>query len=821
MADRNLNRFIPPNLRQPLSELSGIGYQLLDNVIGFDDGYDTTGELLARSLREDPVGTGRSIATGAYEGAKQAVLNPRETLAALGDEFVSAFDLLSTPAPEDASREELGARLEALSLLSSVLPAGKALQTAEGAIDAAQLRQAQRFDESVRPLLPPPDVPPGSRMIVPTQGELDSMSPDMMAGAFDIPLVDQWGNIHGERLVTPMSDEAVERIRPRSLDSVTIVDDPSLPKDVYGEAENNEIRVRPGLPPDVRAATIRHEISHIDAEGSNLPRPEIGTNKPRAAYDKDMLLESLRLELQNNKNLTADERRAYKDIQAEIRGLTPFELYQRNPGEMLARLAEGDRTTIRRLSPMQLLNPYIVGDAPLSKRAGAALETGIFSNTSRLRDVVPEKYKGMFSRDFYTKAPMDLDQARVMGFNYNPVNNEPGFIPGGVNVAPGGARPPAIPGSSPYSAAPDGTLLDMPDDILERNANFNASDTQNFKDGGLIQTPPGTRRGTVLPATFPEGMSGGEALMSGQADLALPGMIVDPINAVSEALMTLDRLRRGEDLPKEQVESAGMTLAAVPMGPAAMARRSPDTLFANPPSGGRKVQGRFAEGSTLSEQATRNIRAPEAGAMTGATKRQVEDLASRKAAPGTGEGRRAETAEMSVLRVVRTPVETARTKVQGAAPQSGQSARYDPVTGEATASFQRKPGDVYRMAAEAVSGDPSNEWLEVPAGTLERLNMTVGNFTDPKSRVSPDKRTVYLASGPDTARFLQAWGSQAEFFGLPPAPTLKKPSVLPNRSIFGFPTVAKPGKSFEDLKQEARGATVKSQGPAPKSKFFD
>ena len=340
-------------------------------------------------------------------------------------------------------------------------------------------------------------------------------------------------------------------------------------------------------------------------------------------------------------------------------------------------------------------------------------------------------------------------------------------------------------------------------------------------DRNLIQTPPGTRRGSVLPATFPEGMSGGEALMSGQADLALPGMIVDPINAVSEALMTLDRLRRGENLPKEQVESAGMTLAAVPMGPAAMARRSPDTLFANPPSGGRKVQGRFAEGSTLSEQATRGIRAPEAGAMTGATKRQVEDLASRKAAPGTGEGRRAETAEMSVLRVVRTPVETARTKVQGSAPQSGQSARYDPVTGEATASFQRKPGDVYRMAAEAVSGDPSNEWLEVPSGTLERLNMTVGNFTDPKSRVSPDKRTVYLASGPDTARFLQAWGSQAEFFGLPPAPTLKKPSVLPNRSIFGFPTVAKPGKSFEDLKQEARGATVKSQGPAPKSKFFD
>lgn len=340
-------------------------------------------------------------------------------------------------------------------------------------------------------------------------------------------------------------------------------------------------------------------------------------------------------------------------------------------------------------------------------------------------------------------------------------------------------------------------------------------------DRTLIQTPSGTRRGTVLPATFPEGMSGGEALMAGRAELALPGMIVDPINSIAEAFMTVDRLRRGENLPKEQVESAGMTLAAAPMSPAALARPRPNTLFANPPSGDRKVQGRFADESTLSKKATENIRAPEAGSMTGATKRQTEELASRKAAPGTGEGRRAETADMSTLRLVRTPVETARTKIQGSAPQSGQSARYDPVSGEATASFQRKPGDVYRMAADAVSGDPSNEWLEVPAGTLERLNMTVNNFTDPKSRVSPDKRTVYLASGPDSARFLQAWGSQAEFFGLPKAPTLTKPSVLPNRSIFGFPTVAKQGKSFEDLKQEARSATVKSQGPAPKSKFFD
>ena len=340
----------------------------------------------------------------------------------------------------------------------------------------------------------------------------------------------------------------------------------------------------------------------------------------------------------------------------------------------------------------------------------------------------------------------------------------------------------------------------------------------SFKDGGLIQTPSGTRRGTVLPATWPEGMSGGEALMSGQAELALPGMIADPVNSIAESFMTFDRLLRGESLPKGQVESAGMTLAAVPMSPAALARPRPNTLFANPPSGGRKVQGRFAEGSTLSRQATANIRAPEEGSMTGATKRQMEDLASRKAAPQAGEGKRAELSEAPVdLRLVRAPLGGQKIRGSSGTPQ----AIYDPVTGEARAAPQRRPGDVTRMAADSVAGDPGHEWLEVPKATMDRLNLSPQNFTDERSRLAPDGRTVYLASGPDTARFLQAWRQQAEFFGLPASPNLLKPRALPNSSIFTYPKAGQKGKSFDDMKQEARGATVRSQGPTPKSKFFD
>jgi hypothetical protein len=111
-----------PDLRQPLNELGALGYQLLDNVVGFDDNYDTTGELLGRSLQQDPIGTLGGIASGVVDSVKAAYADPLGTLSEMGAEFVTAFEMLNTPMAMDASRDEVGRRLEALSLLSSVIP---------------------------------------------------------------------------------------------------------------------------------------------------------------------------------------------------------------------------------------------------------------------------------------------------------------------------------------------------------------------------------------------------------------------------------------------------------------------------------------------------------------------------------------------------------------------------------------------------------------------------------------------------------------------------------------------------------------------------
>jgi hypothetical protein len=161
MAESGFSRFIPPNLRQPLNEAGALAYQLYDNVFGVDDDYDTMGELLKQSLREDPIGTAKGIATGVVDSAKAAYEDPMGTLSALGDEFVGAYEMLSAPMNLSASREEVGKRLEAASLLSSVVPglgvagAGtKALGgAAANAVDAARRAPDDAFNVEMNRLL--------------------------------------------------------------------------------------------------------------------------------------------------------------------------------------------------------------------------------------------------------------------------------------------------------------------------------------------------------------------------------------------------------------------------------------------------------------------------------------------------------------------------------------------------------------------------------------------------------------------------------------------------------------------------------------------
>jgi hypothetical protein len=111
------------SIRDRLRTAGRVGYQVLDNIIGFDDDYDTVGELLARSLREDPLGTAGSIAGGFYESAKGAVTQPVQTAREVADEFADAYFRLREGLPEDATRDDIGQLTEDLTLFGSLVPA--------------------------------------------------------------------------------------------------------------------------------------------------------------------------------------------------------------------------------------------------------------------------------------------------------------------------------------------------------------------------------------------------------------------------------------------------------------------------------------------------------------------------------------------------------------------------------------------------------------------------------------------------------------------------------------------------------------------------
>jgi hypothetical protein len=141
------------SIRDSLRTAGRVGYQVLDNIIGFDDDYDTMGELLARSLREDPLGTAGSIAGGLYEGAKGVVTQPVQTAREVADEFADAYFRLREGLPEDATRDDIGQLTEDLTLFGSLVPAvGATARTVRATTRAAPDMDPTDYNEAAQNL---------------------------------------------------------------------------------------------------------------------------------------------------------------------------------------------------------------------------------------------------------------------------------------------------------------------------------------------------------------------------------------------------------------------------------------------------------------------------------------------------------------------------------------------------------------------------------------------------------------------------------------------------------------------------------------------
>jgi hypothetical protein len=139
----DFNYYIPPRLREPLRQARGLGYSLIDNVIGLDDGYESGGERLGTAIRQDPMGVARSVGGSLLESVGDTISDPLGAIQGVAQGIGQSYSRASQGAaaylPEgvelkDATMEQIrmanDAYLADVTNLASVVPATKAVGSA-------------------------------------------------------------------------------------------------------------------------------------------------------------------------------------------------------------------------------------------------------------------------------------------------------------------------------------------------------------------------------------------------------------------------------------------------------------------------------------------------------------------------------------------------------------------------------------------------------------------------------------------------------------------------------------------------------------------
>lgn len=154
----DFNYYIPPRLREPLRQARGLGYSLIDNVIGLDDGYESGGERLGTAIRQDPMGVARSVGGSLLESVGDTISDPMGAIQGvaqgIGQSYTRASQGAAAYLPEgvelkDATMEQIrmanDAYLADVTGLASVVPATRAVGTA----GRTAMRVARAADDAI------------------------------------------------------------------------------------------------------------------------------------------------------------------------------------------------------------------------------------------------------------------------------------------------------------------------------------------------------------------------------------------------------------------------------------------------------------------------------------------------------------------------------------------------------------------------------------------------------------------------------------------------------------------------------------------------
>lgn len=312
----------------------------------------------------------------------------------------------------------MGAGEMALGLLEAVPGVGALAKGAGRGLDSAFARQADRFVREYTPDSPPSIPGEDELFFVPTEAQA-AMLQQSGRGVESYPMFNAAGEALGRRPYASVTVPEYHALNPDfNLEDVD-VDIVPMP-DASGEAFPRGMQVADDLSEAETAATIKHELNHVLGFESNLPLDEIGGSmqmlfgnaSPERRVD---LLEELRSRVVGARSLEEFSRAnaAYKALSRT----TPQEMYYNNPGEILARAAEGDPMSQARLTPLQTLNPNINPESSAFQRAAKAIGTGIFSSRGLLRSL-PGSTGSILRNDLpeidtFVPVPSDYGKARI------------------------------------------------------------------------------------------------------------------------------------------------------------------------------------------------------------------------------------------------------------------------------------------------------------------------------------------------------------------------------------------------------------------------
>jgi len=356
-----------------------LGYHLGDNLIGFDDEYDTLGERFRTGIAEsisnfmgDPVG----VSYGALENFAGDIDRAMAGDADPVDYLMLASGAIGGPVGGAAGRVAGKVTTDAAdTLLDPVYR--RQLRAATGDPESYEWLG----DAAFRDVYVPSDIeesmmwgnPDPAQQIYLDRRKLASELLDQ--GASDRDIFEQTGILHmpirsvegdeelGVRAVGffDPAEGLVEQLRPNRYANITEKFE-DLGGNVTGRAnyDTREIAYDKSLVPtaDDFLETRSHELAHFDLFDSDLPRSETGSSVPYETSLRDLRIEQYENAIENASN-DPDYRAFLEKNLRDIKGLTPEENYLNNPGERIARLRAGEHGTARQMSPLEHLNPYL------------------------------------------------------------------------------------------------------------------------------------------------------------------------------------------------------------------------------------------------------------------------------------------------------------------------------------------------------------------------------------------------------------------------------------------------------------------------------